>query len=113
MVVVNRAVFPFKLEKQPLESLLLKSDPRHDPAPPPAALSCLDEIMNKHESATTDRHESVGVPVDTALPFLHTTEVFLYPVVGIIMLLLLSIILLPFGIRVNATLTMAKLYFLD
>lgn len=48
-----------------------------------------------------------------ALPFLHTTEVFLYPVVGIIMLLLLSIVLLPFGIRVNATLTMAKLYFLE
>ncbi|CAM9137050.1 unnamed protein product [Ectocarpus sp. 8 AP-2014] len=48
-----------------------------------------------------------------SLPFLHTTEVFLYPVVGIIMLLLLSIILLPFGIRVNATLAMAKLYFLD
>ncbi|CAM9420983.1 unnamed protein product [Ectocarpus sp. 4 AP-2014] len=48
-----------------------------------------------------------------SLPFLHTTEVFLYPVVGIIMLLLLSIILLPFGIRVNATLAMAKLYFVD
>lgn len=48
-----------------------------------------------------------------ALPFLHTTEVFLYPVVGIIMLLLLSIVLLPFGVRVNATLTVAKMYFLD
>lgn len=49
----------------------------------------------------------------TALPFLHKTEVFLYPVVGIIMLLLLSIILLPFGVYLNATLTLAKIYLMN
>lgn len=46
-----------------------------------------------------------------ALPFLHKTEVFLYPVVVIIMLLVLSITLWPLNVRVNVTREMAKLYF--
>lgn len=46
-----------------------------------------------------------------SLPFLHKTEVFLYPVVVIIMLLVLSITLWPLNVRVNVTREMAKLYF--
>ncbi|CAM9317768.1 unnamed protein product [Discosporangium mesarthrocarpum] len=45
-----------------------------------------------------------------ALPFLHKTEVFLYPVVGIVVLLVVSIILAPLGLSVNATRAVASLY---
>ena len=60
-----------------------------------------------------DRQRSSLYVLRAALPFLHKTEAFLYPVVGIIMLLLLSIVLLPFGVHVNATRTVANMYFLD
>ena len=62
--------------------------------------------------APYQRRTSLPLP-HAALPFLHKTEVFLYPVVGIIMLLLLSIILVPFGFNLNATLIVARLYFVE
>mmetsp|Transcript_30976 Transcript_30976/g.47480 ORF Transcript_30976/g.47480 Transcript_30976/m.47480 type:complete len:277 (+) Transcript_30976:74-904(+) len=46
-----------------------------------------------------------------ALPFLSNTEVFLFPIAGILLLYLLNIIGYPFGFGWNASRIMAHLYF--
>lgn len=52
-----------------------------------------------------------GFVSDAALPFLHRTEVFLYPVVVIVMLLVLSVVLGVLDFGPNMSRAVVKLYF--
>jgi len=46
-----------------------------------------------------------------ALPFLSNTEIFLFPIAGVLFLFILNLVGYPFGFGWNASRIMAHLYF--